>query len=201
MAMSGMKRGEKILFGVFGLMGLFAIASFVMLEVVRARTDKALYPVSTHYDFTAEGLKGSTLIRTQGCTACHRAMRNGTNNGLSLDGIGSKRSVQFLTNFLKDPEATYPARTLDHGAPPKRAAYVSNLPEEDQHSLVVFLSELRAEQGSSAARLPADARSGFIDEMVKVWAPNSWKSEYKDIRDEAELKEKQKEDQHDTGSK
>jgi hypothetical protein len=200
MAASGMKRGEKILFGIFGLMGLFAIASFIMLEIVRARTDKALYPTSTHYDLSAEGLKGSTLIRTEGCTACHRAMRNGTNMGLDLDGIGSRRSVQFLTDFLKDPEATYPARTVDHGEPPKRAAYVSKLPEEDRHALVIFLSELRADQGSSAARLPADARSGFIDEMVKIWAPDNWKSEYKDIRDEAELKEKQKEE-HDAGSK
>lgn len=193
MAAGGMKRGEKILFGVFGLMGVFAIASFIMMEVVRARTDRALYPVSTHFVFSAEGLRGSALVRTEGCTACHRAMRNGTNSGLNLDGIGSKRSVQYLTDFMKNPEATYPARTVDHGASPKRAAYVSKLPEEDLRALVVFLSELRADQGSAAARLPADARSGFIDDMVKVWAPENWKDKYTDIRDEAELKAKEKE--------
>ena len=201
MAASGMKRGEKILFGVFGVMGVFAIASFIMMEVVRARTDRALYPVSTHFVFSAEGLRGSTLVRTEGCTACHRALRNGTNSGLNLDGIGSKRSVQYLTDFMKNPEATYPARTVDHGAPPKRAAYVSKLPEEDLHALVVFLSELRADQGSAAARLPADARSGFIDEMVKVWAPENWKDKYTDIRDEAELKTKEKESKDAAGNK
>ena len=94
MVASGMKRGEKIMFWTFGLMGVFAIASFIMLEVTRALTDKALYPASNQYEFSAQGLRGSALIRTEGCTACHRAMRNGTNNGLSLDGIGSKRRQQ-----------------------------------------------------------------------------------------------------------
>ena len=38
------------------------------------------------------------------------------------------------------------------------------------HSLAVFLSELKATQGSPDARLPLEGRSGFIDEMVKIWA-------------------------------
>lgn len=201
MVAGGVKRGEKILFWIFGLMGVFAIASFILLEVTRALTDKSLYPVSSGYDFSAQGLRGSALVRTEGCTACHRAMRNGTNNGLNLDGIGSKRSVQYLADFLKNPEATYPARTMDHGASPKRAAYVSKLPEEELQALVAFLSELRAEQGSAAARLPADARSGFIDDMVKVWAPENWKDKYTDIRDEAALKAQEKEMKDAAGTK
>jgi hypothetical protein len=32
-----------------------------------------------------------------------------------------------------------------------------------------------------------------------MWAPDSWKSEYKDVREEAKLKTK--ENQHDAGSK
>lgn len=199
MATSGMKRGEKILFGVFALMGVFAVASFIMLEALRAHSGKAIYPTSTHYDFSAEGLRGSTLVRTVGCTACHRALRNGTNMGLDLDGIGSKRSLQYLRDFLRNPEATYPSKTVDHGSSPKGAAYVAKLPEADIEAIAVFLSELRADQGSSVARLPMDERSGFVDEMVKVWAPENWKSEYKDVREEAKLKTK--EDQHDAGAK
>ena len=199
MGAGGMKRGEKILFWIFALMGVFAMVSFILLEVFRAHSDKALYPTSTHYDLSAEGLRGSSVVRKAGCTACHRVMRNGTNNGLDLDGIGSKRSVQYLAEFLKNPEATYPKETVDHGPSPKGAAYVAKLPEQDLHALVVFLSELKADQGSSAARLPADSRSGFIDEMVKVWAPDKWKSEYKDIREEVRVKEQ--EGQHDAGSK
>ena len=45
--------------------------------------------------------------------------------GVSLDGLGSKHDVDYFYNFLKHPEQTYGAKTMDHGAPPKDAAYVS----------------------------------------------------------------------------
>jgi len=200
MAASGLKRGEKILFGVFALIGVFSVASFIMLEIVRARMDKPMYPNNIHYDFSAEGLRGSTLFRKAECTQCHRAIQNGTSAGVDLDGIGSKRTLEYLRNFLKNPEATYAAKTIDHGPPPKAAAaYVARLSEADLEAVAVFLSELRADQGASMARLPVEGRSGFIDEMVKVWAPDNWKSEYKDIREEA--KSNEKEGKHDAGTK
>lgn len=182
MSKGGLKRGEKILFGVFALIAVFAIASFVMLEVVRSRMDKPMYPTTTHYDFSEEGLKGSNLVRKYGCTDCHRALRNGTNMGLDLDGIGSRRSFQYLSDFLKNPEGVYPSKTVDHGPPPKPASFVSQLPKEDLRLMAVFLSELKADPGSPAAEAPV-GKSGFIDEMVKVWAPGTWKSEYKDVRE------------------
>jgi cytochrome c553 len=199
MAASGLKRGEKVLFGVVALIGVFAVASFVMLEVVRARMDKPMYPNHIHYDFSAEGLRGSTLFRKAECTQCHRAIQNGTSAGVDLDGIGSKRTLQYLRDFLKNPEATYAAKTIDHGPSPKAAAYVAKLPEADLEAMAVFLSEMRADQGASMARLPVEGRSGFIDEMVKVWAPDNWKSEYKDIREEA--KSNENEVKHDPGNK
>jgi len=194
-----MKRGEKILFGTFAIIGAFAVVSFIMLEVIRSRSDKPMYQTVTHYDFSDEGLRGSKLFRNTGCTACHRAIQNGTSGGVDLDGIGSRRSSQFLREFLKNPEATYPAKTLDHGPAPKAAAYVAEMPAADLQAMAVFLSELRADQGSSMGRLPVAGKSGFIDEMVRVWAPSNWKSEYKDIREEAKLKEK--EGQHDAATK
>ena len=195
MATSGLKRGEKILFGIVALLGLFAIGSFIMLEIVRAHSDKPLYPNLTHFNFSPEGDKGSVLFRTKGCTDCHKALRNGTNNGLDLDGVGSKRSLQYLINFLKDPEKTYGARTLDHGPKPKAAAYVAKLPEVQRHALAVFISELKADQGSADAPVPPKGRSDFINDMVKVWAPKDWKSEYKDIRKESPQEIKQNEEQ------
>lgn len=198
MASGGLKRGEKILFGVVALIGVFAIASFVIMEVVRAHMDKPMYASATHFDFSEEGLRGSSIFRYKGCTACHRAVRNGTNMGLDLDGIGSKRSLEYLVNFLKNPEATYGTRTVDHG-PGKAAAKVAELPESDRHALAVFLSELRATQGSPDARLPPEGKSGFIDEMVREWAPDGWKSGRKDVRDEA--KPQPKEEQHSATSK
>lgn len=198
MAISNMKLGEKLLFGGFALIGIMAFASWVVLEVVRSRLDKPMYPV-LQYNFSTEGLRGSEIFRTAGCTICHRAMRNGTNMGLVLDGIGSKRTLEYLNQFLIDPESTYPGTTMDHG-PSKGAAFVAKLPQADLQAIAVFLSELRANPGSNASRLPpVGVESKFIDEMVRMWAPDSWKSEYKDVREE--VKSKAKEIKHDTGTK
>jgi hypothetical protein len=199
MASGKFKLGEKVLFGTAILIMAFAGASFVLLEVIRARSDQPMYPVTTHFDFSAEGRQGSLLFREKGCTTCHRAVRNGTNNGVDLDGVGSKRSLQYLVDFLQNPEATYVGKTVDHGPAPKEAAYVSRLAEGDRHLIAVFLSELKATQGSADARLPMPERSGFVDEMVKVWAPDSWKKDFRDIRVEAGSAGK--EGQRDAGSK
>lgn len=186
MAKAGLKRGEKILFGIVGALGVMAIVSFVIMERVRAKMDHPMFASKTHFDFTKEGLKGSTLFRVKGCTDCHKAERNGTNMGLDLDGDGSRRSLQFLVDFLKNPEPTYAsvtngAKTVDHG-PNKAAAYVAQLPDADRHALAVFVSELRATQGSADAPLPPQGRSPFIDAMVKDWAPDWWKKDHKDVR-------------------
>ncbi len=103
--------------------------------------------------------------------------------GLSLDGIGSKRSVEWIEKFLHDPENVYGAQTLDHGMAPKEAAYVSRIPAENLHLIAVFLSELRADPGSSVAKRPPEGRSEFIDSMIGTWAPDSWKEKYQDIRE------------------
>ena len=181
---SGLRLGEKVLFGITAAFVLIAVLSFVAMEVHRAHSGKKMYAATTHFDFSQEGLTGSVRFRDLGCTSCHRAVRNGTNNGVNLDGIGSKRSLDYLIAFLHQPEANYGTQTMDHG-PDKGAAYVARLPEQDLHSLAVFLSELKAVQGSPDARLPSEGRSGFIDEMVKIWAPSTWKSQYHDVREES----------------
>jgi len=180
---SGLRLGEKVLFGITAAFVLFAVISFAAMEIYRAHSGKKMYAATAHFDFSQEGLTGSERFRDLGCTSCHRAVRNGTNNGVNLDGIGSKRSLDYLITFLHQPEATYGTQTMDHG-PDKGAAYVARLPEQDLHSLAVFLSELKAVQGSPDARLPMEGRSGFIDEMVKIWAPSTWKSQYHDVREE-----------------
>ncbi|CAH1905173.1 Cytochrome c [Candidatus Nitrotoga sp. HW29] len=187
MAISNMKLGEKLLLGGFALIFILAFASWLVLEVVRSRLDKPMYPV-LQYDFSTEGMRGSELFRTAGCTVCHRAMRNGTNMGLVLDGIGSKRTLEYLNKFLTNPETSYSGTTMDHG-PLKGAAFVAKLPPADLQAIAMFLSELRANPGSNASRLPpVGGESKFIDEMVRMWAPDNWKSDYKDVREEVKLK-------------
>ena len=189
MNFSQLKLGEKILFGIVGLIFVFAVLSFIMLEVYRSRLNRPMYPSNASFDFSPEGQKGSELFRQRGCPDCHRALRNGTNQGVNLDGIGSKRSLDYLVHFLKKPEATYETKTMDHGLN-RGAAYVARLPDAEQHAIAVFLSELKATQGSADARLPMPERSGFVDEMVKIWAPDNWKSERRDLREEASTPDK-----------
>lgn len=178
-----LKTGEKVLFGIAGVFIVLAVIAYIILEMYRLSSDTPMFETKTSFDFSEQGAVGSALFRESRCTSCHRALRNGTNMGLSLDGVGSLRTIEWLYNFLKDPEQTYGAPTIDHGAAPKEAAYVSKLPDEDLRAIAQFISELKAEQGSASAPVPPDGRSEFIDNMVKTWAPKDWKEKYSDVRE------------------
>lgn len=178
-----LKTGEKVLFGIAGVFILLAVIAYIILETYRLSSDTPIFETKTSFDFSEQGAVGSALFREARCTSCHRALRNGTNMGLSLDGVGSLRTVDWLYNFLKSPEKTYGAPTIDHGAAPKEAAYVSELPDENLRAMAQFISELKAEQGSASAPVPPEGRSEFIDNMVKTWAPKEWKEKYSDVRE------------------
>lgn len=177
------KQGEKILFGISAAFVIVAVIAYVILEVVRLNMDEPMFEQRTYFALSAEGQEGSMLFRKSRCTACHRAMRNGTNMGLLLDGVGSVRTAEWLYDFLLNPEEMYGATTVDHGAAPKEAAYVAALPIKKLHAIAVFISELKSEQGSSSAPRPPAEHSAFIDNMVGAFAPESWKEKYKDIRE------------------
>ena len=177
-----LKSGEKILFGIVAVFIGLAVIGYAALETYRMSRDTPLFENKTSYVFTEEGHLGSRLFRESRCTACHRALRNGTNMGLSLDGVGSLRTLDWLVAFLADPEATYGAKTFDHGPKPKEAAYVAEMSEKDRHAIAVFISQLKSEQGSSSAPMPPEGRSDFIDNMVGAWAPAEWKDRFQDIR-------------------
>jgi len=177
-----LKTGEKVLFGIFGVFVVLAAIAYVILEAVRLTSDQPMFAASNSYDFTEQGARGSALFRESRCTSCHRALRNGTNMGLSLDGTGTLRSYDWIYSFLKDPEKVYDADTLDHGLAPKEAAYVARLPDDKLQAIAAFISQLKAEQGSSSSPIPPEGRSEFIDNMVKTWAPKEWSEKYTDIR-------------------
>ncbi|MBF0282105.1 MAG: cytochrome c [Zetaproteobacteria bacterium] len=180
-----LKPGEKLLFMVAGAFVVFAIVAFIIMQIVSSKSEKPLFETRTHANLSVEGQKGSELFRVNGCTTCHRALRNGTNMGQTadLDGVGSRRTMEWMYAFFQDPESVYGAVTIDHGPSPKVAFYVAQMPKEDLHAIAVFLSELISEQGSSSAPMPPEGRSSFIDSMVKTWAPVDWKDKYQDIRE------------------
>ena len=181
-AKQALKSGEKILFGIVAVFIGLAVIAYAALEMYRMTRTEPMFVNKTHYNFSEQGHLGSKLFREARCTACHRALRNGTNMGLSLDGVGSLRTLDWLVAFLEKPEETYGAKTFDHGPSPKEASYVAELPEKDRYAIAVFISELKAEQGSSSAPMPPEGRSDFIDNMVGAWAPAEWKERYKDVR-------------------
>lgn len=178
-----MKTGEKILFWIFGLFLLATAIGFMMLEYIRHTSEAPMYPITNHYDFSKEGLRGSTIFREKGCTNCHRALRDGTNMGVVLDGLGSKYDFDYFYNFLKNPEQTYRAKTVDHGPPPKAAAYVSTLPDSDLSAIAQFLSELRSDPGAADSPVPPGEKSTFVESILQSLAPSGWKKNFKDIRD------------------
>ena len=170
-----LKTGEKILFGGVVVLILVTISNYAILEVVRARTGRTMFPVRTHYDFAGEGFRGSELFRVNNCTNCHKAVGNGTNMGLNLDGMGSRHDLAYIERFLHDPEGTYPSRTVDHGLPPKEAAYVGRIPEADLHAIAVFLSQLKSDRGAASAEAPPPGRIGAVDAFFDMWVPDSWR--------------------------
>jgi len=186
-----MKKGEKILFGVVALIVIIAMGNFAVLEWLGLTSKKPIFTVVTHYDFSDEGRRGFELYRQSNCYSCHRAVGSGTNMGLNLDGIGSNHSVDYLYHFLKEPEKTYRAKTVGHGLSPKEADYVSALPDADLHSLAVFLSQLKADQGSASAFEPPKGESSFIDAMLDMWVPDGWRDQFKDVRDGWKSKEQE----------
>ena len=68
---------------------------------------------------------------------------------------------------------------------------MSALPDADLHSLAVFLSELKADQGSASAFEPPKGESGFIDAMLDMWVPDGWRNQFKDVRDRLKSKEQE----------
>jgi hypothetical protein len=177
-----LRTGEKWLFGGVILLLVVTVQNYAMLEWMRHSSDKPMFPVRTHYEFVGEGFHGSELFRKNNCTLCHRAIGNGSNMSLNLDGIGSRHDLAYILAFLRDPEATYPTRTVDHGPAPKEASYVAQLPPADLHAIAVFLSQLRTDQGGASAQQPPPGKSDFIDAMLDMWAPDSWRIMFRDVR-------------------
>ena len=186
-----MKKGEKIIIGVIVALFVVTAINFAVLEWVRHKSPRPLFPILTHFEFSGDGFRGFDLYRQSNCNNCHRAVGSGTSMGVSLDGLGSKHDVNYFYNFLKYPEKTYGAKTLDHGAPPKDASYVSELPDADLHAMAVFLSQLKSDQGSSSSFQPPEGDSGFINAMLDMWVPDSWKSQFTDVRTKPDTNNKE----------
>ena len=55
MKTGGLRLGEKILFGITAAFVLFAVVSFIGMEIYRAHSGKKMYAVTSHFDLPRKG--------------------------------------------------------------------------------------------------------------------------------------------------
>ncbi len=133
-----MKLGEKLMFGFAVVIAVLAVAKGVRyISEPRKPRD--------YYEWNAASLKGHTLYRQLGCNSCHRALGVGE-IGVApvLDGTGTKRTLEWLQSYMKDPGKLVPGTAHDGSLGPD----FRTLQGEQQALLAAFLFALKANPGS-----------------------------------------------------
>jgi cbb3-type cytochrome oxidase cytochrome c subunit len=145
-----LKRGEKIMFAVAGLVAVAAVGKGVM----QARATGPAQ-VRDYYEWTEAGLKGQALYGKLGCNNCHRTMGVGE-MGVApvLDGEGTRRTRDWLQRYFENPLSVVPGSAHDgHLGPDFRL-----LADQDRQWLAAFLFGLKAGPASpNYPRPPSDA--------------------------------------------
>ena len=95
-------------------------------------------PVRFVYGESASTKAGESVFRREGCLSCHELFGNGTGFGPALDGVGSRRDVSWLKEYLRSPRAGVGDRTWRLRMP----AY-DHLEEGDLEALAIYLGALR----------------------------------------------------------
>ena len=85
-----MKKGEKILFGIVGLLVVITVINFTILQKASHDSVKPLFPILTHYDFTTAGLRGYGIYEHNNCYDCHKAVGSGTRMRCNPGWVGFK---------------------------------------------------------------------------------------------------------------
>src|SRR5512134_3215170 len=109
MTMTRLKLGEKLMFGFAALVAVAAIGK----GVKQMRAHDPAKP-RDYYEWTQAGLDGHALYRRMGCNSCHRALGVGE-IGVApvLDGEGTRRTLEWLQGYLRDPGALVPGTAHD----------------------------------------------------------------------------------------
>lgn len=150
--MMKLKLGEKVMFGLTVLVAVAAVAK----GIKQMRAHDPAKP-RDYYEWTAVGLEGHALYRRMGCNSCHRAMGVGE-IGVApvLDGEGTRRSLEWLQAYLRDPGALVPATAHDGSLGPD----FRRLTGEEREALAAFLFGLKANPGSPNYPVPPIAGAG-----------------------------------------
>lgn len=97
-------------------------------------------PPRVHYVYldSQETKHGEVIYRREGCNACHQILGNGYGYGPGLDGIGSRRTQQWLQRYLQAP---WPGVSKRHYRT-EMPAY-DRLPEDELEALTAYLAALK----------------------------------------------------------
>ena len=127
------------------VIGAAAIAAFAVL--VGALIWLKPPPVRFAYAETVSTRLGETVFRREGCLSCHELFGNGTGYGPVLDGVGSRRALSWLRDYLRSPrpgvgEKTWRLRmpaydTLEAGELDALAYYLGALRELDSDGRII----------------------------------------------------------------
>ncbi|MBI5136316.1 MAG: cytochrome c [Nitrospirae bacterium] len=138
-----MRKGEKV---VWGLTAIITASALYVGYVVYNAPAKVM---PTYQVESAAAAQGEAVYRRNACDACHRIWDVGGHQGGVLDGIGSRRSEQWLTAYLSadNPQAILPSQVKKFFQMPSFAS----MPETDRADLVAFLFSLKDRQLEVAA--------------------------------------------------
>jgi cbb3-type cytochrome oxidase cytochrome c subunit len=141
-----LKLGEKLMFGFAVLLAIAAVGK----GIKQMRAHDPAKP-RDYYEWTQAGLDGHYVYRSMGCHNCHRAMGVGEiGHAPVLDGVGARRTQDWLERYFRDPGTLVPATAHDgHLGPDFR-----KLSNEQRAGLVAFLYGLKANPGSPNYPVP-----------------------------------------------
>jgi cbb3-type cytochrome oxidase cytochrome c subunit len=133
-----LKLGEKLMFGFAALVAVAAVGKGVM-------TTRGSPPPREYYEWTEAGLQGHALYRSLGCNSCHRTLGVGEIGvAPSLDGSGTRRTLEWLERYFEDPGAAVPGSAHDGRLGPD----FRELDPGERRLLAAFLFGLKSNPGS-----------------------------------------------------
>jgi len=138
--------GEQL---VWGTAGLITIAALYVGYVVYNAPPKLM---PTFQVESVEASRGELVYRENSCSACHKVWHLGGRHGGALDGVGSRRSAEWLTTYLsaKNPQVILPSTEKKIYRMPSFAS----LAEDQRIDLVAYLISLKQHTPEELAAPP-----------------------------------------------
>ncbi|HEB59988.1 MAG TPA: cytochrome c [Gammaproteobacteria bacterium] len=141
-----MRKGEKVFFGIAALLTVAAL-----YRVAGPAGEGTPKPPRDYTLWTETAQEGYRLYKSKGCNSCHRVLRMGE-IGVApvLDGEGTRRSEQWLTDYFTDPARLVEGTAHDGSLGPD----FRRLGTEERKLLTAFMYSLRSNPGSSNYPVP-----------------------------------------------